>query len=1051
MAATLTIDMLGSPAISMDGTPVRGFVSSKAAALVYYLAATGRTHTREALAGLLWADVTQAQASKNLRDVLSNLRKLLEPYLEITRQAVGLTADAAALVDSRRFEAGVEAARRQPAGAAQALREVAALYQGDFLEGFAIADAPEFEEWVTIQREQLRRLFMDVLQGLADDAASRNSYAEAVDYATRILALDPTREATHRQKMLLLALSGQRRLALAQYETCRRVLNDELGLDPDEETEALQRRILSGDIAPAPTAEQVLPARPHYALPAPLSAFIGRNDELGQVVEQLGERGQRLVTITGAGGMGKTRLALHAAHQLLPASQRGALFANGIAFVGLAAVGLAAWDVQDAERAVYPILAARAADVLSFTFSGPEAPHIQLGHYLREKQLLLILDNCEHLPVTGFVVELLEQAPAIAVLVTSRGRLNVRGEYVVELAGLPFPSRREVAAHVDLESYSALQLFRHNAQLVNPRLDWTPVTEAAAARVCEIVAGLPLGIELAASLARLMPCEEIAREIESNLNFLQSVRRDLPERHQSLQAVFDHSWKLLNPAERRALRQLAVFHGSFDREAAAHIAGTTLPLLAALVDNSLVRQVGAQDQSTARYDLQEQVRQYAGEKLAAQNERDEQIAVLDRHCSYYLGLLSRRKADLRGWRQAEALAEINLEFENIRSAWHWALAQRHVDLISQASDSLFYFCETRGWFQEGAELFANAAGRLGEPGAPERQRETQIALAKLFAYQGWCAFQVGQQAEARGLLERSLAILRPLGVQAALVPPLNYLAAAAYYSGDYHAAEQLVEEALQLSLACGDQHGAAVAKTILGQIAYLIGRYEDARRYSQESIAIERELGNRWGIVFALISLGRVDQALGDYAAARRSFLEGLAIRETLHDARGIAVCLDHLGDTEAALGNQAAARQRYQESLARMKEIGHAAGAATVLAKLGYSALAVHDSAAATAYFQEALRLAWAAQALPRALDALAGIAAAWSVAHPARAASLASLVHGHPAATQESRGRAATILAQLSPASSDHSDMPAQEAPLAQPVELVVTALLGEIESAR
>lgn len=1040
----LSIRLLGSPQIALNGTPVRGFVSGKAAALVYYLAATGRAHTREALAGLLWGDAPQAQASKNLRDVLSNLRRLLEPYLEITRQTVGLSAEALGAVDCRRFTAGVEAARRLPGAADDALREAAALYRGDFLEGLSIADAPDFEEWLTVEREQLRRLYLDALQALASSAAGRQAYAEALGYTARLLALDPTREEAHRQQMLLLAMSGQRSQALAQYEICRRVLNDELGLDPDEETEALQRRILAGEIAPAPAAPPLQSARPHYVLPAPLSAFIGRAAELAQIADLLGARGQRLVTITGSGGVGKTRLALHAAHHLLPLSQQGAIFAHGVVFVGLAAIGSAGWGEHDAEQAIAPILAARVADALRFTFSGPEAPHIQLGHYLREKQLLLILDNCEHLPVAGFLVELLEQAPALAVLVTSRGRLNVRGEYVVELAGLPFPSRRAVAERTDLQAYGALQLFRQSAQSVNPQIDWAPSAVAAAARICELVAGLPLGIELAASLVRLMPCEEITREIERNLNFLQSMRRDLPERHQSLQAVFDHSWKLLSQAEQRALQQLAVFHGSFDREAAAQVAGTTLPLLAALVDNSLVQRVVAQPAAAGRYELQELVRQYAAEKLVAQGARAEQQAVLDRHCRHYLGFLGQRRADLRGSRQAEALTELNLEIVNIRAAWRWALAEAQVELLSQASDSLFFFYETRGWFQEGAEVFTAAAERLAELDLQQPTVAGGLARGKFLAFQGWCAFQVGRQAEARALLERSLAALRPLGAQAELVLPLNYLAAAAYYTGDYVAAEQLVTEALALSQACHDQHGAAVALTIRGQIAYLVGRYEDAHRYSRESIALERELGNRWGMVFALISLGRVAQALGNDEEARRAFQEGLAIRELVGDARGVALCLDHLGDTEEALANYDAARRHYQDSLARFREIGNQAGVATALTKLGYNALAQHQPEAASSSFRDALRIAWAVQAQPRALDALAGLAIVLAASEPARAEELSALVQRHPAATRESRDRLVTLVLQRSIAGSLAADRPDGQA--ARSLEQIVGELVRE-----
>ena len=267
---------------------------------------------------------------------------------------------------------------------------------------------------------------------------------------------------------------------------------------------------------------------------------------------------------------------------------------------------------------------------------------------------------------------------------------------------------------------------------------------------------------------------------------------------------------------------------------------------------------------------------------------------------------------------------------------------------------------------------------------------------------------------------------------------------ATYYSGDYVEAEQLVQEALRLSLACDDRHGAAVAKTILGQIAYLVGRYEDARRHSQESIAIEREQGNRWGIGFALISLGRVDQALGEYEEARRSFQEGLAIREQLGDARGIALCLDHLGDTEEALANYGAARRWYQESLARFQEIGHQAGAATALTKLGYNALATQEPKAARAYFQEALGIAWASQAIPRALDALVGIATLLAPSQPGQAGQLIMLVLSHTAATRESRDRAAVMLDQLRMLSPHEQGAEAQQSNDVESLEMRIKALL-------
>jgi predicted ATPase/DNA-binding SARP family transcriptional activator len=1029
----LLITLLGSPAIRLGDQPVRGFVSNKAAALAYYLAATGRAHSRDALAALLWPEAMGDQALKNLRDVLSNLRRLLGPHILIDRQTASLAPGAAQQADSRRFEAFLAAAQRHDApDKLAALRSAVALYRGDFLEGFGVADAEPFEEWALVERERLRGLALDALHTLASGAAQHGAYHEGIAYASRLLALDPTREEAHRQMMRLLALSGQRGAALAQYETCRRVLGEELGIDPDEETEALHRQILSGELIGERAAGA--PMRPIHAVPAPIGAFIGRAAELGLVIERLRDPQCRLLTIVGLGGAGKTRLAIEAARRLIPASEAGELFPHGIVFVPLAAIDAAG------EQAAFAALDARIADALRFTFSGQEPPHIQLGHYLRERNMLLVLDNCEHLPLATLVVDLLERAPGLNILATSRGRLNVLGEEIVELEGLAFPA--ELAGRANIDGYEAIQLFRHTARAANPRLAWTPENMAAAARICALVGGLPLGIELAASLARLMSCAEIAHEIESNLNFLQSTRHDLPERHRNLRAVLDHSWQLLSHAEQSTLRQLAIFRGGFGRDAAARVAGASFPLLASLVDNSLLRRASAPDQA-GRYELLDLVRQYVAERVALDDSGEEQRGALDRHCRYYLSFLAQRKTDLRGAGQQFAVDEVGLEIENIRGAWRWALGEGYVDLIAQATDGLFYFYEMRSWFQEGAEVFAEASGRLAELDAAVPSRQIQLAWGKLLARQGWCVTQVGQPAEGRALLERSLAILRPLGDEAELVFPLNYLASATYYSGDYAEAERLAAEALAASQTCGDRRGVAVATTVLGQIAYLVGRYEDARRYSRESLAIEQELENRWGQVFTLISLGRVDQALGEYAEARRAFQEGLAIREALGDARGVALCLNHLGDTAAAQADHAEARRCYQQSLSLFRSIGSGAGAATSLAKLGYTELAAGEAAAGRAYFYEALQTAWRAQSLPRTLDAIAGIATAMAADDPGHARVLAALVRRHPAATQESRDRAGELLGRLlALAPAGEQDLTHPETPS---LDTAVTALLA------
>ncbi|HEX6387255.1 MAG TPA: BTAD domain-containing putative transcriptional regulator, partial [Anaerolineae bacterium] len=256
MASKLEITLLGNPVITLDDKPVTGFVSSKAQALVYYLAATGQSHGRETLAGLLWSDVPDSSAKKNLRDVLSNLRKLLGPFLNITRQAAGLDEAAGIFIDCQAFATALldRELTNSPAltdADASLLRDIIDLYRGDFMAGFYLDEAPLFEEWMLGERERLRQLALQALTVLADHHVQQGNYAPAIEYTMRLLAMDAWREEAHRELMLLLALSGQRSAALAQYEKCRRILDEELGVEPAAETTALYEQIRSGNLKPA--------------------------------------------------------------------------------------------------------------------------------------------------------------------------------------------------------------------------------------------------------------------------------------------------------------------------------------------------------------------------------------------------------------------------------------------------------------------------------------------------------------------------------------------------------------------------------------------------------------------------------------------------------------------------------------------------------------------------------------------------------------------------------------------------------------------------------
>ena len=972
MISQLTVCLFGNPSMEIDGEPVKGFISNKAAALVYYLAATGRAHRRDVLATLLWSEFEDARAKKNLRDVLSNLRQVVGEYLVITRQVVELNPDAPLAIDVATFGAGAALDGGMDGQLTDAslslLREAVDVYNGPFLDGFYLTQAQGYETWMLAERTRFGQLVTQMLHRLVTHFMQKQAYALAMTYAGRLLTLEPWREEAHRQMMLLLAWSGQRTAALNQYEACSRVLQKELGVEPEPETALLHEKILAGEIG---SQMMELDAYPDnkivqlHNLPVQLTDFVGREMELAKLTETLQRPPTRLVTLSGPGGVGKTRLAMQAAHQLLPLADAGELFADGIYFIPMAAV-----ETADSDSTFNPLVTAIAdALQLSFVALASEDFVTQLHSFLREKEMLLLFDNFEHLVDTAtFLIDLLQAAPGLKLLVTSRGRLNVRGEWVQMLGGLTYPAEA-TADPSQWPSYSAIQLFMQTAQSVEPDFVLALTDETAVIRICHFVAGLPLGVELAATWVRFLSVSEIADEMEQNLGFLASPLRDMPERHRSLRAVFDYSWNLLAPEEQHVLSQLSIFRGPFGREAAAMVAGASLPLLASLVDGSLVRRL-VSEQGQVRYELLEILRQYVAEKLS-QN-ADEAYQGRERHCEFYLNLLADYQADLQGGHQPEALQAISQEIENIRAAWRWATSQKSLPVIDRAMTSLFHFYDMRSRFAEAEDLFRRTAEMGHAVTVLSPTAENQLVWGKLLARQGWFTFYLGQQREAQRLLTESLAILRPLSEPSALPFSLNYLGAVEYYLGHYDVAQALCQENLTLTQQLDDRYGMAIAHNIAGLIAYRQKQYDTARHFSQQSLAIAQEIGNRWSMGFSLAYLGNVAYVLGDYAEADALFRQGLAIAEDMGDPRGIARCLNRLARTAVALDQDEGAQKLYERSLALYREIGEQFGMTTSLSGLGRVACQQRAWQQAKDHYNEALQRAWDIHAMPRVIDIL-------------------------------------------------------------------------------
>jgi predicted ATPase/DNA-binding SARP family transcriptional activator len=738
-ASKLCLKLLGGIQITNGQLPVTGFVSRKAQVLLCYLAVTGRPHTREALAGLLWGEMPETDAKMNLRQALANLRKLADPHLVITRQTVAFNQQNPYWLDVETFTRCLEEVQwqqNQPITAelATSLAEAVALYQGDFLEGFHVGDALAIEEWMLGLRERLRELALQGLYALSTYHLTRREYAAGLDYTTRLLALDPWREEAHRQLMLLLARNGQHNAALAQYRTCCRMLAEELGVEPMAETTALYKRI------------QAMPATPVVNLPPQPTPFLGRTEEIEQITCLLADPACRLLTLVGPGGVGKTRLAIQAA------AEAGESFLEGVYFVPLVST--------HAPDSLAPAL----AEAIGFSFQEQGNPNEQLLNYLEGKEILWILDSFEHLlDGVTLLVDILERAPDVKIMVTSRERLNTSWEWLFEVQGLTFPPLEVITrtepepVPAEIESYSAVQLFIQSAQRLQAGFSLTEADKPTVARICQFLAGLPLGIELAASWIRLLSCEEIAHEIERNLDFLITSTPHVSARHRSMRAVFAYTWNLLSEEEKRVLRQISVFKGGFCREAATQITEATDLVLSALIDKSLLRRL-----ADGRYDMHELWRQYATERLAEQPVENETIQ--QRHSQYYAEYLRRRQSSLRECKK-EIMAEIGAELGNLQAGWQWVMVGNSVTEIEQYTEGLGAFYKCRNRFQEMVELFEQALTWEEQRNEQDFSPSVQLRRARWERQLGEAYYQLGRLPESREHHLRALALLgRPMPI-----------------------------------------------------------------------------------------------------------------------------------------------------------------------------------------------------------------------------------------------------------------------------------------------
>lgn len=761
-----------------------------------------------------------------------------------------------------------------------------------------------------------------------------------------------------------------------------------------------------GEVAAAP------PLAPH--LPQPPTPLVGRETELAALARLLHTPSSRLVTIIGPGGVGKTRLAL-----ALAAGQM-AHFGDGTYFVSLA--GLAA--PQFIPTAV--------AEAIGFAFSGPSEPRAQLLNHLAGKRLLMLLDNVEHLlDGVELLAEMMQVAPEMKLLVTSRERLNLTGEWVFDLQGLPTPPPDEVE---DAETYSAVALFVQAARRVRADFVLTAADHTAVTHICQLVEGMPLALELAATWVRLLSCAEIAAEIERGLDFLSSTMRDAPPRQRSLRATFDYSWNLLSPGERRILCQLAVFQGGFTREAAAQVAGATLPDLLSLVSKSLLRR--AED---GRYDLHQIIRQYARIHLGA--EPAQEVCTRDRHSEHYLQLVAAQEKTLKSAAQQDALRQLTRDADNIRAAWQWAVERKEFALLGTAVHSLGEMFEVSGLLREGIaqlELLAQLLRAEGE------NSEWAWILGRTLTQQGLLNFRSGRFQQAQTLLQESLAVLRPTGERPLLVDPLIYSGAIRYLNGDIETAAVVLHEGLGYAQEAHDEWFVAYAIFILGHIISLKGEHAEGHRQETISIAIWRRLGDPHAIALGLNYSSLTLIQLGQFAEAEANLQESLRLCRDSGNRWGLGTAYRHLGLVKLAQGDLALAEKLLRQALETFGNYIVGWDIACSYTYLGDVMLQSANLPAATENYLKGLRLAQEIQSAPLLLEALVGIAELEQRrGNLERAWVMACVVRDHAASPRVAWGRACRII-RLVQAGPDHEVMPMQKSNAPMPsLEVMVNSL--------
>lgn len=924
--------LLGHPAVE-SGDSAEDLRFDRPGSLIVYLAVRGERVSRSELAFLYRPDEPETSALAYVRKLVFRARRHpAGAALEVDESGLRLIIDS----DVRRFRMAVREGN---------LTAALVAYGGPLLQGAVLRDSGGVMAWLEMEREDLQREWLEVANTRASELERDGDLNEAAELLGRVLVCDPVDEDCVQARMRVLAAAGQRRAALRAFEDFRAALKAEIGAEPLETTQALADSIRrqpsrTGEVgghvdpegeqadvgSPDASTKRLAPAAA-AGVPAPATSFIGRQHELSRLARLL-HAGSRLVTVVGLGGAGKTRLAIEMARVLQEE------FTDGAAFVSLG-------SVTDPE-ALVPALLER----LGLQWGGGEA-EAALHAGLRDRRMLLVLDSFEGVvEAAPVLVRLLEVAAGLSILVTSREVLHIHGEALLDLDGLASPPADNA---VDAENYDAVRLFVQRAARIAP--DFLPSRQnlEAIAAICRWLEGLPLAIELAATWVRTLSCPELRDELEGNAELLTTTLRDVPARHRSLWTVFDYTWERLSQPERETLSRLAAFRGGFTLDAAAHVAGATLPVLLGLMNRTLVRR-----RAEGRFDMHELVRQYAVNTTPAGTVVTDAVAEV--HARYFTSLLARLTPDLKGSDPIGGLAVVEADAANFEAAWNHAV--QHVDLgmLDAARDALDNYWYNRSLLGVARSGFTRAVAAVAaRRDSPDAERLYGRLLVQRAHYERLTGAMEESAEHAGAGLESLLEAGSPLDVAYARAE----IAAGVIQAGDYEEAEGLFRQVLATAQESNETLLQGIAWNHLGNIAVYTGRdMTTAERYYRNGLDANASLGNLEGVNAALINIGACRYDVGDFDEASRLWLEAADIAARLGQVQREAVLQNNLGTLAKTRGDRAAAAEHFERSLKLRRDVADRTGEANVLHNIGWLAFAEGRYAEARVRLEEALAI---------------------------------------------------------------------------------------------